>query len=754
MKAVKAGCAISMFNDRGKHLSYLGLAAGIVLSVSPAFAGYNEYTTNDVGNIRDVTLTVNDTVISDKLSGGGIDTLRFTRGGGMSSVKLRSNGGNDLPGGIIVDGFTLKIQNPNVLGTGPVQLLNQWAMLYVDWQDTGSSVDVQNRVVFDTIDTYAAGQDSYKLILHNVGVTDRNSAKAVSLGRDGTSTANVTLALDGNDNDPIGYFNLRGNLALNIDGGTLRAAATGGTRALFQPVNAQATPAITVHNSPLTVDVAEGGDVRFGVSPTYVKDKTVTTFAEEYKPDNWSFESGNTGWTFSNGGNYSNGSAFDANSTWATTNGTKYAMCRQGATISRTIALPSAGLWSVVFEQGCRDGSYSLNVTTTVSLGGNTVMTIPAMTAQSETHGFQEYRSEPVQLPAGDCAFQIALGSAGQYNSLNFDAIRFERYEETTPSCSLTKTGAGSLTLAGSDFPSTTSELPVAVNGGVLTVCDAALAGNSFAVGSGGELVFSDVTATNTLTSVATGGAVAFGVAESNFVVNGSFEMPVVSSYGFQWANACQWILKPDGTSAERGNEGIQHNGSAVTSDSADQTPYGDQSLFLRPGASASQTVNIPANGRYVLSFWQAARNYGSANVLDLYVMVDGVTNIVNAGKAERYDPYRTSRTLSLTAGSHTVQFECGTADTQQGAMIFVDDVSLKAVSAQNDFATSTLSLVSGATVRLNNAGQGKLAVGTVTVNGVKVNGGASALRKAGVIVEGDGRIQCGTPSGLTVVIQ
>ena len=103
------------------------MAAGAVLVVASAFAGYNEYTKTVNGTVADVTLTVNDTIISDKLSGNGIDTLRFTRGNGMFSVKLRSTGGNDLSGGIIADGYLLKIQDPNVLGTGPVQLMNQWS---------------------------------------------------------------------------------------------------------------------------------------------------------------------------------------------------------------------------------------------------------------------------------------------------------------------------------------------------------------------------------------------------------------------------------------------------------------------------------------------------------------------------------------------------------------------------------------------------------------------------------------------------
>ena len=724
------------------------MAAGAVLVVASAFAGYNEYTKTVNGTVADVTLTANDTIISDKLSGNGIDTLRFTRGNNMYSVKLRSTGGNDLSGGIIADGYLLKIQDPNVLGTGPVQLVNQWSGIYGDVWSSLPEIDVHNRVVFDTIDSYAAGEDTKNLILHNIGVTDKNSAKAVTLGREGTGVAKVTLALDGSDNDPIGYFNLRGNLALTLDGGTIRAASTGGTRALFQPVNAQATPAITVLNAPLTVDVAEGGDVSLGVSPTtYSKTHTIENVVEEYKPDNYSFESGNTGWTFSNGGSYSNGSAFDANGTWGTTNGTKYAMVRQSATLSRNIDLPSAGSWRVVFEQGCRDGSYSQGMTTTVTIDGATVMTIPALSS-GQSHGFQEFRSEPVQLAQGSHAFQIALSSAGQYNSMNFDVIRFERCESTTPNFSLAKTGAGSLTLTGSDFPSTTSDLTLAANGGTLTVADASLNGNSIAVGSGGELVLSGVAATNTQVSVASGGKVAFGAAVENLVVNGGFETPTISDYGFQWASACSWNLEP--TAEPR--PGLQHNGGTLTP-TYDQTPYGDQSLYLRTGTTASQSISVPVAGNYVLSFWQAPRNYASSNELGLTVTIDDNEVVVNAGKDARYEPYRTSQVVSLEAGSHTLKFACASGG-KSGSMVFVDDVSLKAVQPANDFSKSTLALSSGSTVRLNGVGNGKVVVGTVTVDGVEVRGGADALRSKGVSVEGAGSIKCGGPLGLVVLIR
>ena len=376
-------------------------------------------------------------------------------------------------------------------------------------------------------------------------------------------------------------------------------------------------------------------------------------------------------------------------------------------------------------------------------------MTIPKLTSDSELHGFQEFRSETVQLSAGDYTFAITLSYTGANGSLNFDAIRFERCESTTPNFSLAKTGAGSLTLTGSDFPSVTSNLEVEVDGGTLVVSDAALTGNSFAVGNGGDLMFSGVTATNANVAVASGGTVTFGKVATELVANGSFETQTIENYGFQWASACSWNLEP----ISEPRPGVQHNGGTMTQ-TYDQTPYGTQSLFLRTGTTAEQSISIPVTGRYLLSFWQAPRNYASSHELDLKVLVDGTEVIVNAGKVGRYEPYRTERTLSLTQGSHTLKFACASGGGE-GSMVFIDDVSLVAVagSEANDFSTATLSLASGSTIKLNRSGQSKIHIGTVFVDGVNVRGGKSALQKAGVTVEGEGRIQCGAPFGMTVCI-
>ena len=711
----------------------------------------NDYTKTVADGIADVALTANDTIITDKLSGDGVDTLRFTRTSDFYSVKLRSAGGNDLPGGIIADGFLLKIQNPDVLGTGPVLLKNQWSGLFGDVWSSLDAIDVRNRVVFDTADSFAAGENAKKLVLHNIGTTEANAGKIVTLGRDGTGVANVTLSLDGSENDAIGSFNLRGDLSLTIDGGTLRAAATGGDRDLFQKANAQATPKITIENAPLAIDVARGGgggSVGFGISPSYASDKKITVLAEEYKPTNWSFEAGNTDWTFSNGGVYTKGAAFDANGAWPPNDGDKYAMVRNGATLTRNIDIPSDGEWRVVLEQGCRDGNYSLNIETTVTIDANTVLVIPKITEAAEAHGFEEFRGEPLQLAKGTHSFAISLSSTGGYGSLNFDAIRFERYETSVPGHEIVKTGEGELALVDGDFPADGSDMAVTAAGGTVSVSGAVLNGCSFTAALGATLSFSGVTANGTGIAVAAGGTLVLDAPGKNIVENGGFETPVVSDYGFQWKSECAWTLEP---SAEP-RPAIQHNGGTLTR-SADQTPYGQQSLFLRTGTSASQTIHASAAGDYVLSFWQASRNYASSYELALKVIVDGAEAVLNEGQSARYEPYRTSKTIALAEGDHTLAFECQ-ADGKAGSGIFIDDVSLAPAMPPSDLAAASLALESGSTLRINRPENGKLAIGSVTVDGAPVRGGRSALTAAGVVVEGEGRINCGKPFGISIFLR
>lgn len=709
-----------------------------------ASAGYNEYTSTVTDGIKDVTLTANETIISDKLSGEGVDALRFTRSSNFYTVKLRSTDGNDLPGGIIANGYNLMIQDPNVLGTGPVLLTNDWSSLQVDW----GACDVLNRVIFGSTLSSAYGQGSSCLLtLHNIGVGVKNSPKSVLLGRDKWSSS-LCLALDGAENDPVGFFKLRDRLALTLDGGTLRAAADVAVRDLFQRAEETETPPVVkISNKPLTVETAGGSAVRLGVVPTFAQSHTNETFQEEYKTDDWSFENGIGEWKFvqselNTSFQTENGKPYDTSTdtAWTTTNGSKYVMLRLGAQVYRDFNVPTTGKWKVVFERGCRpDSSYSMNMATTVYVDDTAVCTFPALTKAEEKHPFKEFSTDLIDLSKGLHKIAIGIdGTGSKYSSFNFDAIRLWRYAVEVPANAIVKTGEGAFVLNDVN----TGDLTVTAEKGMLACENTVLPNAAISVASGAEFDAAGLSAAGATIDVAAGGRISFR--SIDLIVNGSFETPVTANYGWHWPSECKWTLAPQSDP----RPGIQLNGGTYTP-TYNKTPYGTQMLFLRSANSASQTITVPKDGTYELSYWACARkNYPS---LTMTVTIDDTA--VVTGQTLGADEYvRTTREVELTKGEHTLKFETAEGGHQY-ALMFIDNVSLvNATVLPSDLSEAQLSLKSGSIVRLDNAE--KVVVGSATVDGVEVNGGAATLRRAGVIVEGEGRIQCGTPRGLILLVR
>lgn len=733
----------------------MGLLAACGLAAATAFAN-NEYTKTVKDGVAEVIGTQNDPLITDTLSGAGIDTIKFARSGSFGAVKLRSSSGNTHTGGTISEGVMIKIQNPNVLGTGPVWLYNQWAALYVDW--SSAEVDVPNKVYFDQIESYVAGQDAYGLALHNIGVTENNSTKVVTIGRTGTGTANLRLALDGANNDAIGYFCLRGNLSLTLDGGTLRAAEGSAVRDLFSVYDNQATPHVSILNEPLTIDTAAGAPVRFGVAPTFAKTKSYETKVEEYKPNNWSFEESGS-WTFTNGelssgsGIYSNGSAFDQSGLYATTNGTRYAMLRQGSTVSQTINLPTAGKWRIAFERGCRDAT-STWMKYSVSIDDSVVTEFPILKDGQDDYHFTPLTTAFVNLTAGShkltISTQAVAGDSNKNKCMNFDAIRLERFANVTPDFAIAKTGAGTLVI--NDFNQ--SGLPIDVQAGALACENTVLPNAVIAVANGAELNAAGLTAAGATIDVAAGGQVSLRATDdSNLVANGSFETPYTANNSFYWASSCSWTLYPWDASGNR--PVIQRNGGTYCPEGEGKsypTPYGDQFLLLRIDEAAYQSVSVPADGTYALSFAQSYRKgYQSPGLI---VAVDGNAVLTVSGADAQHDFEQTTVNVVLSKGNHEIRFTAQSGNNAgQYSRLSIDNVSLvDAVVPPCDLSATTLALKSGSIVRLDNPE--KAVIGTVTVDGVKINGGANALRAAGVVVEGNGRVQCGDPLGLTVIIK
>lgn len=728
--------------------SYLLISISVMLAMVVPKVSLS-YTKTMDGTIADIALSSNNEVIYDGFTSSQASALRFTKDGDKTTVKLRGVA-NEMIDGIYSYGVTVNITDPwaRVLGFGPIRLLGDYAGLYGNVND----VDVTNRVVFCS-NSYAAGENSTVLTLHNIGVDELNTSKRVLLGRDGTRSSTVCLNLDDPANDAVAYFMLKGDIDLKLKGGTIKLAEDSDGR-IFRAANSDATPEITVANSPLAIDVPKNRNATFGIMPTFSNADVVWDVAEEYKTADWSFESGAGSWTFTGSGSgvYNRGEKdFDGKGSLPTTNGTKYVMVRQSGSMSRTISLSTAGYWRAVFEQGCRPGNYSLSMEVTVTIDGNVVATLPTVSSAMRVHGFQEVKIPPVWLVQGDHTFVISLQSASdQYRSMNFDAVRFERCVETHPAPKLTKTGAG--TFMCSDMSTEGVELDV--QSGKVVLKGSKLSSSTITVRQGSQLDVCGLDASSSTIDVKKGAVITFGAhhAEDELIVNGSFEEPTIPNYAFKWASECKWNLNP--TDSKGNRPGIQHNGSDYSKiDGSFKTPYGDQTLFLRANETAEQTISVAKAGNYVLSYSRSSRcNYNSWT-MGLRVFVDNVEVYFDAGRSVASDFATVSTVLDLASGPHTIKLkgESGVNTNAGYSMLFIDNVSIVPMSV-DALGKAHLALRSGSIVRLDNPE--KAVIGAVTVDGVEVRGGANALRAAGVVVEGDGRVQCGDPLGLTVIIK
>jgi hypothetical protein len=133
-------------------------------------------------------------------------------------------------------------------------------------------------------------------------------------------------------------------------------------------------------------------------------------------------------------------------------------------------------------------------------------------------------------------------------------------------------------------------------------------------------------------------------------------------------------------------------------------------------------------------------------------LLVDGIAVASNGTPTADYDFARSTARVNLSAGEHTLVFSTDNA-TVSYAALFIDDVRLVSTTGANALDGNTLALMSGATLDLQNAEPIYLA-GGITVNGQAVKGSANALRRAGVIVTGDGKMQIGPLQGTILIVR
>ncbi len=179
----------------------------------------------------------------------------------------------------------------------------------------------------------------------------------------------------------------------------------------------------------------------------------------------------------------------------------------------------------------------------------------------------------------------------------------------------------------------------------------------------------------------------------------------------------------------------------------------GRQTLVLREGGTAVQTVNVPAAGEYEVSFVQAHRPYLSPHQVPITAFIDDQPVVSVPARATRDTGYlRYSGKVTLTAGEHTFKLLSGeTAGVGGGNDLLFDDVSIAPV-ASTVVIDGTLALESGSTLVLNN--DKPIRWLNVTVDGKAVKGGKASLIAAGVTIEGNGTFSAGPQTGLFMLLR
>ena len=726
-----AGCSAIYWKDGGGSLTFVSDAANPTNYITPFKDGQH----------YELQVPVNcaGTLVKD---GGGV-------------IRLY-NGGNNLTGGVVVTKSQLRYGASGSIGPCAVTVLGNATL----FNDAVSAPDVK----FIQSDQSFMGSTGPMLTIKGVGVTADNVARKFGIGRSNDYNCRITLSLTDPESEDIGQYVVRGGgMDLTFDGGTVKASPK--TADVFFNATGNMKPVARVTNNGVTFDTA-GADTELGLALAFNGPAAITNVVETVEPQNWSFETGSFSpyWSLNAGGvnesstvqnntsAFMNDSAGNHVEAFCTTNGTRFAVLRRYGSITQTVTLPTAGLWRVVYERGCRPhtGYPAQALSLTVSLGGDENATVSPAQPSAAAYPFRREATDLFELEAGP---QVLKFTSGPHNSANYavlvDAIRLERCELTpVPVGPLVKTGVGSLAVTN-----LVTDGLVAVSNGTLTVRKTTLDGTPVEVAAGSTLELYATKLTNATVNVASGGTLSLRDGDGrNFVVNGSFEDNKLAAAEFQSYTASSrprgWTMSYD---VHSDIPGIQANGSGM-SNRGPETEYGCTTAYLRQQARLQQTVTVPADGTYEVSFMHASRFGYNSYTIPLTCLIDGVVVASNGTRTANYGFERSATRVDLTAGEHTLMFSTGSSSVLYAAL-FIDDVRLMPVEGTNALDGNALAFASGATLDLQNADLVYIA-GGVTVDGRVVKGTANTLRRAGVTVTGGGEIQIGPPQGTFVIIR
>ena len=673
------------------------------------------------------------------------------------AVLYLHNTGNNFAGGIFQTMSQMRICSSDAVGPGAVTMLGKSTVFNLN-----EPIAPDVKFIQDS-DENLLGSVGPMLTIKSVGATANNAARVFRIGRSNANSCAITLALTDPESEGIGQYVFVGSSAkFSFDGGVVKASPK--TKDLFFTTAGGATPVAHVTKNGVTFDTA-GADTELGLTLAFDGPKAITNVVQTVDPENWSFETGSfSPWSPNVGGVnetssvQNNTSAFMNDSPgnhveeFCTTNGSKFAVLRRYASITQTVSLPTAGLWRVVYERGCRPhtGYPAQALSLTVSLGGDANATVSPAQPSVDVYPFRRETTDLFELEAGPQVLKFTSGphDKGNYAVL-LDAIRLERCEvEPAPDGPLVKTGVGSLAVTN-----LVTDGLVAVSNGTLTVRQATLDGTPVEVAAGGTLELYATKLTNAAVNVASGGTLRLRDGDGkNFVANGSFEDNKLAAAEFLAYSSVSrprgWTMSYDVSSDI---PGIQANGSGMST-RGPETEYGRTTAYLRQQARLQQTVTVPADGTYEVSFMHASRFGYNSYTIPLTCLIDGVAVASNGTRTANYGFERSTTLVNLTAGEHTLMFSTGSSSVLYAAL-FIDDVRLMPVEGTNALDGNALAFASGATLDLQNVEPIYLA-GGVTVDGVAVKGSANALRRAGTIVTGSGEIQIGPPQGTVILFR
>ena len=625
-------------------------------------------------------------------------------------------GGSEIPKGQLV------ADRGDAFGYGPITIgTTGMAALMARDRD----VTIPNKVVFNRSDAYAVGFGNTLgcLTLKSIGTGD-SAYRTVRLGREGVgSVGRVTLSLTDDESEAVRQFGLQGALRLRLDGGTVKAASDA-ENPFFRIVTQGDVADITVAAAGVTFDVPEGASIDLG-QPLKFESAAVTNLLGSSTVNNASFENGlSGGWKYETlyGGESDSAvksvpCAWDENGKYPPPDGSKYAMIRQGVSLSTAVEVPEDGAWRVVFWRGGRP-NYSLDVGLSVVLGGAT-NEFP----KSSVCDFVECRTAPVNLSAGTHTLAFITSNAGQGHSLNIDNVSLERVELETVVGRLTKVGSGSLVLDEHGF-----------TGGIVSVKEGTVGLRGVALESNTAIMEVESGATLSLS--------AFG---KTIVDNGGFEADGQKDYSSQ-TKPRNWSLK-SGTSD---GWGLQMNGGTLTANGP-LTSQGSVTVFMREGVTICQKVTSAVSGTYRLSFLAADRKFATSHKMPIQVTVDGAEAFA-VGVRDSYSDFTSySVDIELAAGEHEIAFATGLVGQQVtlGNIVLIDDVSLRQIRSTDIAVGCAINLKTGATLELDVPG--RVYANDVSVDGVRFTGGRAALVRSGVSVTGAGRLCAGNPKGFVI---